>query len=80
MMEFNEYEALAVTLCEALQELALEAKANKIAAIGTDTENYQTGYLSAFHRVITLIQQQADIYDVPLEKLSLDKIKEIDLI
>jgi hypothetical protein len=79
-MEFNEYEALAVTLGEALRELAEEAKAKKIAALGTDDENFQTGYLSAFHRVITLIQQQADIYDVPLEKLSLDKIKEIDLI
>ncbi|WPU24785.1 hypothetical protein RI049_08605 [Cedecea neteri] len=79
-MEFNEYEALAVTLGEALRELAEEAKTKKIAALGTDNENFQTGYLSAFHRVITLIQQQADIYDVPLEKLSLDKIKETDLI
>jgi hypothetical protein len=79
-MEFNEYEALAVTLCEALQELAFEAKAKKVEAIGTDNEAFQTGYLSAFHRVITLIQQQADIYDIPLEKLSLDKLKETDLI
>lgn len=79
-MEFNEYEALVVTLGEALMELAVEAKAKKIAALGTDDENFQTGYLSAFHRVITLIQQQADIYEVPLDKLSLDKIKETDLI
>ncbi|WP_338458423.1 hypothetical protein [Pantoea sp. Nvir] len=79
-MEFNEYEAFAVTLGEALKELAEEAKANKTAAIGTANETFQTGYLAAFHRVITLIQQQADIYDVPLKKLGLDKIKETDLI
>ena len=79
-MEFNEYEALSVTLGEALQELAKEAKVKRNAALGTENESFQEGYLSAFHRVITLIQQQADIYDVPIEKLSMDKIKETDLI
>ncbi|ARJ41618.1 hypothetical protein B1H58_06035 [Pantoea alhagi] len=79
-MNFNEYEALVVTLGEAMQELAIEAKAKKVASIGTDKENFQTGYLSAFHRVITLMQQQADIYEIPLDKIGLDKIKEQDLI
>lgn len=79
-MEFNEYEAFSVTVGEALQEMVTEAISKKAESIGTDSEVFQTGYLSALHRVITLIQQQADLFDVPLEKLSLDKIKETDLI
>ncbi|MFD3247121.1 hypothetical protein [Rahnella aquatilis] len=78
-MEFNAYEALTSTLGEALSELALEAKAKHIASVGTNNEDFQTGYLSAFHRVITLIQQQADIYDIDLQDIGLDKIKESDL-
>lgn len=79
-MEFNEYETLVVTLGEALKELAEEAKLKRNVALGTENENFQEGYLCAFHRIITLFQQQADIYDISLEKLSLDKIKETDLI
>jgi len=80
MTDFNEYEAFAVTLGEAMQELAVEAMAKRDASIGADNESFQDGYLSAFHRVITLIQQQADLFDIPLERLSLDGIKETDLI
>ena len=80
MTIFNEYEAFSVTLGEALQEMAVEAIAKKAESTGTENEAFQTGYLSAFHRVITLIQQQADIFDISIEKLSLDKIKETDLI
>jgi|GEM_PF-4996241 hypothetical protein len=80
MMEFNAYEALVATLGEALSELALDAKAQQVASTGTRNEDFQTGYLSAFHRVITLVQQQAEIYDIDLQEIGLDKIKESDLI
>ncbi|MNI74447.1 hypothetical protein D3C73_1305300 [compost metagenome] len=79
-MEFNAYEAFSVTLGEALNELALEAKAHQLSSVGTENEDFNTGYLSAFHRVITLVQQQADIFDIGLENIGLDKIKESDLI
>ncbi|WP_455814549.1 hypothetical protein [Pseudomonas graminis] len=79
-MTFNKYEAFSVTLGEALGELATEAKSSQLSSVGTNKEDFNTGYLSAFHRVITLMQQQADIFDVSLEELGLDKIKESDLI
>lgn len=79
-MEFNMYEAFSVTLGEALLEMAIEAKSQQKASMGTEREDFQTGYLSAFHRVITLMQQQADIFDIPLENIGLDEIKESDLI
>lgn len=77
-MKFNKYEAFSITLGEALLEMAIEAKENQVISIGKGSEDFQTGYLSAFHRVITLMQQQAEIFDVSLEKIGLDKIKESD--
>ncbi|HAF2129172.1 TPA: hypothetical protein G9F27_003372 [Salmonella enterica] len=79
-MSFNEYEAFAVTVGEVLQELTVEAIAKRNESVGSDRENFDAGYLSAFHRIITLIQQQADLFDIPLEKICMDTIKESDLI
>lgn len=61
-------------------ELVIEAKAKKETANTLDTTSFQEGYLSVFHRVITLMQQQADIFDVPLTEIGIDNLKESDLI
>ncbi|EMH4162604.1 hypothetical protein RJ498_001858 [Pluralibacter gergoviae] len=79
-MSFNEYEAFAVTVGEALQELTIEAIARRNESVGSGREDFDTGYLSAFHRIITLIQQQADLFDIPLEKICMNTLKENDLI
>jgi len=58
---------------ESLRELALEAKADLQAAKGTPEENYKTGYLMGFHRVLTLMQQEANlVFSVPMDKIGLD--------
>lgn len=79
-MDQNKYKAYLDSLGEVLEEYALEAKRNKDISIGTKSEDFNTGYLAAFYRVITLMQQHAEPYEIPLEDLSLDKISELDLI
>jgi hypothetical protein len=74
------YESYIISLGEIIKEYALEAKKNKDLSIGTKNEQFATGYLSGFHRIVTLMQQQAEIYDISLEEISLDKLNEIDLI
>ena len=74
------YEGFAITLCEAFALEAKEAKALKDAAIGTPAEDFQTGYLCGYHRIVTLIQQQAEMYDIPLSALSMDQLEEKDLV
>lgn len=53
-----------------LKEYALDAK-NR----ATINENeFDSGYLAGYHRVISLMQQQAEAFGIPLEKLALDGI------
>lgn len=43
---------------------------------GTDDENYQSGHMMAFHHFITLMQQQAIAFGIPLKEINLDDISE----
>jgi len=79
-MVCDDYKSYLITLGEVISQYAKEAKINKELSIGTKHEQFATGYLSGFHRIITLMQQQAEIFDIPLSELSLDGINEIDLI
>ena len=74
------YKSYLISLGEVIREYAKEAKRNKDLAIGTEREQLATGYLSGFHRIVTLMQQQAEIYDISLKEISLDKLDETDLI
>jgi hypothetical protein len=43
--------------------------------------DFATGYMAGFHRVVSLMQQQAEAFNIPLEKLRLDGIDpNIDLV
>jgi hypothetical protein len=53
-----------------LREMAMEAKARQ-RETGTD---FATGYMSGFHRVISLMQQQAEAFGIPLADIGLDGI------
>jgi hypothetical protein len=57
-----------------LKEYALEAKVERDQHRGSEDESYYTGVLMAFHRIISLMQQQAIAFDIPLEDLRLDDI------
>jgi hypothetical protein len=74
------YEGYVRVLGEALNEVALKAKFDKDASVGTEDEDYQSGYLLGLHRVVTLMQQTAEIYKIPRDALGLNDLQEEDLI
>jgi hypothetical protein len=61
-------------LGQLVKELALEAKASKISAAGTDRYDYELGRLTALHEVVSLTQQQAKAFGLDLAALALDDI------
>lgn len=76
----NKYKNYLITLGEVLTEYALDAKTQKNLSIGTKDEDFKTGYLCGFYRIITLMQQHAEVYEIPLEELGLSALNDTDLI
>lgn len=60
-------------LCTLLKEKARQAKADSQAASSKDKE-YMLGRLMALHEVISLMQQQAAAFEIPLTHLGLHDI------
>ena len=59
-----------------IKELALDAKKR---ATTKDTD-FSDGYLSGFHRVVSLMQQQAEAFGITLEDIGLEGIDaDVDL-
>jgi hypothetical protein len=59
---------------EFLLDYALEAKSERERNRGTEKQAFWDGYLLAFHRVISLFQQQANAFGIPLEDIGLSKV------
>lgn len=57
-----------------LQEMARQAKADRDAARGSDSFEFQSGYLMAYHAVISLLKQQGDAFGISQEELGLADI------
>ena len=74
------YKSYVLSLGEAIRDYALEAKKEKDLSVGRLEEDFATGYLSGFHRIVTLMKQHAQSYDIPLNELSLEDLKEKDLV
>lgn len=69
-MEDEKYKNYLHDLGVLLKEYALEAKQHSDRK-GTD---FSSGYVSGFHRVVSLMQQQADTFDISIEEIGLDGI------
>ena len=69
-MEDEKYKNYLHDLGVLLKEYALEAKQDSDRK-GTD---FSSGYVSGFHRVVSLMQQQADTFDISVEEIGLDGI------
>ncbi len=65
-------------LCALLKEKALEAK-EESRTVPEDERAFALGRLMAFHEVISLMQQQAQAFGIPLEELGLGLVLEITL-
>lgn len=59
---------------ELLLEFAREAKRQADATRGTDEGNFDAGYLMGFHRVISLLQQQAPAFGLKESDVGLEGI------
>lgn len=53
-----------------IKEMAFEAK-KKANDSGTD---FFIGYMAGFHRIVSLMQQQAESFGIPFEHIGLDGI------
>ncbi len=59
---------------ELLLEFAREAKRQADTTRGTDAGNFDAGYLMCFHRVISLMQQQATAFGLEVNDVGLHGI------
>ena len=55
-----------------LREKALEAKQSARAAKGTDAEAYELGKKMAYYEVMSLLVQEAESFQLPIEDLHLE--------
>jgi hypothetical protein len=72
----SKYKFYLYDLGELIKERALEAKAQRDAYDERSLEReFQSGRVMAFNEIISLIQQQAEGFDIPLEELRLHDLE-----
>ena len=57
-----------------VKERALQARGEAEKARGTDDHDFEDGRVLAFNEVISIMQQQAEGFEIPLSELRLDDI------
>ena len=72
MNEDPKYRYYLMDLGYLLREQAVEAKARRDATQDKDAGNFYTGMLLTYNAVISLMQQQAEGFDISLDDLRLD--------
>lgn len=76
MSDSDSYKNYLYDLGPIIMERALEAKREKKTAPKNSSEHdYAAGRLMAFNEVISIMQQQAEGFDIPLEELRLDGVE-----
>ena len=71
-MEMPNYEAYVSVLGEALREILDERIANRRAS----ADPFDQGYMMGLHRVVTLMQQTAEQFEIPADKLGVADLDE----
>jgi hypothetical protein len=57
-----------------IKESAREAKELEDSSKGSSSQDYNSGYSMAWYEVVSLMQQQAEAFGIPLEDLDLHDI------
>ena len=77
----EQFENYVLDLGVLVKEKALEAKATKDESVCRKDSDYHLGYLMAFYEIVSLMQQQAAVFDINLVQVGLDNIDpELDLL
>ena len=77
-MTYNKYKSYLISLGEVITEYAREAKQDFDDA-SDERKKFMGGYLSAFYRIVTLMQQHAEGYEISLEELGMEDLDEFHL-
>lgn len=72
--DYTKYRQYLWDFAHLMRSQAFEEIAERHKALTEEEKAYHTGRVSAYHRVISLLQQQADGFDIPLEELKLHDI------
>lgn len=79
-MPNDKFKNYSIDLGKITKEYAREAIDDHAKAKGSDSENFKCGYMMGLHRFVTLMQQQADSFDIKLEDIGLDDIDESEFL
>ncbi len=74
MSRSDTYLDYLVATNELLLEFAREARGKLDATRGTEEGEFNAGYVMGFHRVISLMQQQAEAFGIDLDVVGLKDI------
>lgn len=77
-MPNDKYKNYLIDLGTITKEYAREAINDHTSPKDTESKDFRSGYMMGFHRMITLLQQQAELFDIPLQEINLEDIKESD--
>ncbi len=64
------YQNYLIDLGKNIKDLALQAKQKSLES----ETDFSIGYMAGFHRVVSLMQQQAEAFGIPIEDIGLDEI------
>ena len=79
-MNHEKYQNYLLDLGTLAKEYAREAIKDSSGGEGNDSSDFKKGYVMGFHRLITLMQQQAETFDIPLEDIGLADISEAEFL
>jgi hypothetical protein len=75
MNDQEKFQNYLLDLAQLAKEYAMETVAERENHRGQPAQEFYDGYLLGFHRIISLMQQQALAFGIDLEALQLDGIK-----
>lgn len=70
----NKYKDYLGDLGLLIKEIALSSKNKCASSDSSENRQFEIGYLMGLHRVISLMQQQAEGFNIPLEDMNLEDI------
>jgi hypothetical protein len=74
MKDNVQWQNYIVDLGRLVKEYALEAVEEREKHRNEPTQEFYDGYVSGFHRIVSLMQQQAIVFDIDLKEIQLDSI------